>query len=134
MNDWISPQFVNLLSGAGVGFIVLLAAFGQYWGKRRESAAAPPSKDVIIPSLAIADRVSIEGLAEALRRLVEMLSRNREHDQSLLYELREINSHAANTARLLKEHDLSLIAELREMNKTNGRIEYLLGRVAEKMR
>ena len=103
-----SPTFVGLLQAAGIGVLVMLAALGQWLGKRRENAVAPP-KDIMIPSVAVADRVAIENMAETLREAEHTMRGNRDNDVAMLYELKAIR-------------------------ESNARMESLLGRMLDRMK
>lgn len=133
MIDWTSPQVITFVNFLGLGFLGLLAAAGQWFGRRKETAA-PITKDVAIDSVTIADRVALENLASQLRRSNDAMRVHRDHDRAMLDELKEINEQSALTARLLKEHDMALMSELREMNRCNARIENNLGRVIDRMK
>lgn len=102
-----SPTFVGLLQAAGVGLLVMLAGFGQWFGKRKD-AGPTESKDVMIPAVAVADRVALERMADTLREANQAVREHREHDTEMLYELRAIK-------------------------ESNARIESLLGRMLDQM-
>jgi len=107
MIDFTSPNTVILINLLGIGFLGVLSAFGQWYGKRKENAVTANSKDVAVPSVAIADRVALENMADTLRDANRVASRHREHDVEMLY-------------------------ELRMMNATLGRIEGMMGRMMER--
>lgn len=89
-----SPTFVALIQAAGVGVLVVLAAVSQRFGTRKE-AIPPPTKDVIVPSVTVADRVALEHLADTLRDSNRIAQNHREHDTEILYTLVSIKeSHA----------------------------------------
>lgn len=102
-----SPTFTGLLQAAGIGFLVLLAAVGQWLGKRKETAV-PPSQDVIVPQVTIADRQSLERMAETLRDAEHAMRGNRDHEMAMLYELKAIK-------------------------ESNSRMESLLGRMLDRL-
>ncbi|HZH10526.1 MAG TPA: hypothetical protein VEZ24_09155 [Microvirga sp.] len=89
MIDLTSPNTVAFLQFLGLGLLGVLAAFGQWFGKRKESSPAG-SKDVVVPSLAIADNAAITHLAETLREANRVAQTHREHDTEMLYELKAI--------------------------------------------
>ncbi len=81
-----SPTFVALIQGAGVGLLVILAAISQRFGHKKESTP-PPSTDVVIPSVTVADRVALENMADSLRAAERAARDHREHDTEILYTL-----------------------------------------------
>ena len=94
MIDFTSPNTIAFLQFLGIGFLGVVAAFGQWFGKRKESAP-PASKDVVVPSVAIADRVALENMADTLRDANRAVRDHREHDTEILYTLVSIKeSHA----------------------------------------
>lgn len=107
MIDFSSPNTVGFLQFLGLGFLGVVAAFGQWFGRKKESAP-PSSKDVIVPSLAIADTQAITGMAETLREANRVARNHREHDEAILY---------------------TLIA----IKDSHQRIESLLGRVLDRL-
>jgi len=103
-----SPTFVALIQAAGVGLLVILAAVSQRFGNRREKEA-PASKDVVVPSLAIADTQAITHMADTLREANRVARDHREHDTEILY-------------------------ELKALRESHQRIESMLGRMLDQMR
>lgn len=101
-----SPTFVAMIQAAGVGLLVILAAVSQRFGHKKESTP-PPSTDVMIPSVTVADRVAIEKMADTLRDAERAARHHREHDTEMLY-------------------------ELKMMNSTLGRIEGMIGRMMDR--
>jgi len=108
MIDFTSPNTIAFLQFLGLGFLGVVAAFGQWFGRRKESAPAP-SKDVVVPSLAIADNAAITHMADTLREANRVARDHREHDTEILYELKAIK-------------------------ESHQRIESLLGRMLDQMR
>lgn len=96
-----SPTFVGLLQAAGIGVLVMLAALGQWLGKRKENAAVAPSKDIMIPSVTVADRQALEHMAETLRDAEHAMRGHRDHDMAMLYELKAIKDSNARMESLL---------------------------------
>ncbi len=108
MIDFTSPNTIAFLQFLGVGILGLLAAFGQWFGKRKENAP-PQSKDVVVPSLAIADTHAITHMADTLRDATRVARDHREHDTEILY-------------------------ELKALRESHQRIESMLGRMLDQMR
>jgi ABC-type proline/glycine betaine transport system substrate-binding protein len=108
MIDFTSPNTIAFLQFIGLGFLGMVAAFGQWFGKRKESAKAQ-SKDVVVPSLAIADTQAITHMADTLREATRVARDHREHDTEILY---------------------TLVA----IKESNQRIESILGRMLDGMR
>lgn len=90
MIDLTSPNTIAFLQFVGLGFLGIVAAFGQWFGRRKENALPSPSKDVVIPSLAIADNAAITQMAETLREANRVARDYREHDADMLHELKSI--------------------------------------------
>lgn len=108
MIDFTSPNTIAFLQFLGLGFLGVVAAFGQWFGKRKESAS-PATKDVLVPSRTIADNAAITSMAETLRDANRVARDHREHDEAILY---------------------TLIA----IKESHQRIESLLGRMLDHMR
>lgn len=100
MTDLTSPQMINFATFLGLGFLGILAAFGQWLGKRKENAP-PASKDVVIDHAVLADRVAMERMTDTLRQSNEIARNHREHDTAMLYELRDLNRSLARVESLL---------------------------------
>ncbi|KFG68721.1 hypothetical protein [Microvirga sp. BSC39] len=107
MIDFTSPNTIAFLQFLGIGFLGMVAAFGQWFGKRKETTP-PATKDVIVPSVTVADRVALEHLADTLRDATRVAKEHREHDTELLY---------------------TLIA----IRESHTRIESMLGRILDRM-
>lgn len=69
-----------------LGFIVAAAAYFRGLFK----SAPPPPKDVVVPSLTVADNAAISNMADTLREANRMARDYREHDTEMLYELKAI--------------------------------------------
>jgi hypothetical protein len=87
-----SPNFLPIISIIGTGFLGLLAAFGQAWGKRKENAA-PTSKDVVVQSLTVADTQAITHWAETLRESNRLIRDRAEFEREMLYETKRQNDY-----------------------------------------
>lgn len=107
MIDFTSPNTVAFLQFIGLGFLGVVAAFGQWFGRRKETAP-PPSKDVYVPALSIADN---QVIADATATLKDANRIARDH----------------------REHDWEILAELRSIKESHGRIESMLGRILDRM-
>src|SRR5687768_12966779 len=101
MIDFSSPNTVAFLQFLGVGLLGILAAFGQWFGKRKESTP-PPSKDVVVPSLTIADSAAITHMADTLRDANRVARDHREHDTEILYTLVAIKENGQRIEHLLQ--------------------------------
>jgi hypothetical protein len=102
MKELLTSQvFVGLLQAAGVGALFLLAALGQRIGFRKETTP-PPSKDVIVPSVTVADRVALEHLADTLRDSNRIAQTHREHDTEILYTLVAIKENGQRIENILQ--------------------------------
>ncbi|MDG2570820.1 hypothetical protein P7L87_25040 [Vibrio parahaemolyticus] len=86
MIDFTSPNTVAFLQFIGLGFLGVVAAFGQWFG-RRKGTAPPASKDVLVPSLTIADNQVIAEATSTLRDANRIARDHREHDEAILYTL-----------------------------------------------
>jgi hypothetical protein len=100
MIDFSSPNTIAILQFLGIGFLGMVASFGQWFGKRKESTP-PASKDIIVPSVTVADRVALEHLAKTLRDSNHIAQAHREHDTEILYTLVSIKE---SNARIEGKH------------------------------
>jgi hypothetical protein len=80
-----SPNALPILSSIGTGFLLLLAAIGQAWGKRKE-LAPPSSKDVIVQSLTVADTQAITEWSKTLQQTNILLKDRSEFERKMLFE------------------------------------------------
>lgn len=96
-----SPNFIPIVTLLGTGFLGLLAAFGQAWGKRKENAP-PTSKDVIVQSLTVADTKAITEWSKTLQHTAALLKDRSEFERKMLFEAETTNALLNDIKHILK--------------------------------
>jgi len=91
MIDLTSPNTVAFLQFLGLGLLGVLAAFGQWFGKRKESDP-PASKDVVVPSLTVADTEAITQWSKTLQQTNILLKDRSEFERKMLFEAETTNA------------------------------------------
>ena len=88
--EWKDPAFLPLVNLIGMGILGVLAFFGQWYGKKKESATTS-DRDVVVPSLTIADNSAILGMAETLRESSRIIRDRHDFERDMLSESRRAN-------------------------------------------
>jgi hypothetical protein len=99
--DLTSPNALPIISLIGTGLLGLLAAAGQWYGKRKE-LAPPTSKDVVVQSLTIADNATIGRLAETLKESNHLIRDRSEFERKMLFEAETTNALLNDIKHILK--------------------------------
>lgn len=92
MIDFTSPNTIAFLQFLGLGFLGVVAAFGQWFGKRKESAPQA-SKDVLVPALSIADNDVIARATATLREANEHMRDRNNLDREMLFHMKMQTEH-----------------------------------------
>jgi hypothetical protein len=92
MIDFTSPNTIAFLQFIGLGFLCVVAAFGQWFGRRKESAP-PASKDVFIPSLSIADNQVIADATGTLKEANLHIRDRKNLDREMLFHMKLQTEH-----------------------------------------
>ncbi|WP_457091419.1 hypothetical protein [Microvirga sp. P5_D2] len=106
MIDFTSPNTVAFLQFLGLGFLGIVAAFGHWFGKRRD-APPPSSKDVFIPSLSIADNQVIADATGTLKEANQHMRDRNNLDREMLFHMKLQTEHLEDM-----KHCLQSLSEL----------------------
>jgi hypothetical protein len=92
MIDFSSPNTIAFLQFLGIGFLGMVAAFGQWFGKRKETTP-PVSKDVMVPSITIADNAVIADAVTTLKESNRHISERNNLDREMLFHMKLQTEH-----------------------------------------
>lgn len=99
--DFSSPNLVPILNIVGFGVLAILAAAGKWYGERRERTP-PPTKDVVVNSLTVADSAIIADAAATLRESNRLIHARQNFEHEMLIETKRTNEYLEDIKHILK--------------------------------